>query len=168
MTNDSLLRLHLPGLLLILALLIALAFFLIFAPERVARTLFFPGTTTTELSGERRLIPRVREEERALELLVEELLLGPARISHSRLLPREARTRSVILRDDVLYVDLNAAAMLEHEEVHVDITTGLDAIRETILYNFRWLEEVILTIDRNVPFAPAYRDIGSQAGSVEE
>lgn len=168
MTNDSLLRLHLPGLLLLLALLIALAFFLLLPPERVARTLFFPGTTTTELSGEQRLIPRVREQERALELLVEELLLGPTRISHSRLLPRETRARSVILRDDALYIDLNAAAMLEHEEVHVDIATGLDAIRETLLHNFRWLEEVILTIDGNVPFAPAYRDIGSQARPVEE
>lgn len=160
MSSDSILRVHLPGVLLLFTLLVAVVFFLVRPPERIARTLYFPGTTATELSGERRLVPRTAARERALELLVQEVLLGPATISHSRALPRATRVDSLILSGDVVYVDLNEAAMLESPEVRVDVATGLSAIRETILYNDRSLEDVVVTIAGNVPFAPAFRAVG--------
>ena len=160
MTNDSAVRLHLPGILLALSLIIALAFYLLLPPERVARTLFFPGTTTTTLNGERRLLPRVATDRRAMRLVVEDLLLGPSRIEHSRAFPRETRIESLILSDRTLYVDLSEQAMLHSAEVRVDVRTGLRAIRETLLYNFRSLDEVVITIDGNVPYSPAYRPVG--------
>ncbi|MFW6312753.1 MAG: GerMN domain-containing protein [Spirochaetota bacterium] len=160
MTNDSKLRIHLPGILLVLSLLIAVLFYLVFPPDRVARTLFFPGTTDATLSGERRLLPRAESEQRAMHLLTEEILLGPARIGHGRALPRESRVRSFILSGQTVFVDLNEEAMLPNSEVHVDTETGIDAIRETLLFNFRSLDEVIITIDGDVPFAPSYRPVG--------
>lgn len=159
MTTDSALRLHIPGFLLAVTFLIALVLFLVWPPERVARTLLFPGTTATELSGERRLIPRTRDDERALELLVEEMLLGPARISHSRAVPRGTRLQSLMLRDGTVYLDLDERAMFGGSEVRVDVPTGLRAITESIAFNFRSVEEIVLTIDGNVPFAPAYRSV---------
>lgn len=159
-TTDSALRLHIPGFLLALMFLIALGFYLIWPPDRVARTLLFPGTTEATLSGERRLVPRTRDDERAIELLVEEMLLGPARISHSRAVPRGTRVRNLMLRDATVYVDLSESAMLGGSEVRVDVRTGLRAITESISYNFRNIEEIVLTIDGNEPFAPAYRPVG--------
>lgn len=149
-----------PGFLLLFSLLIAVGFFLLWPPDRVARTLFFPGTTEASLTGERRFLPRTRDRERSVELVVEDLLLGPARISHSRALPRATRVASLILDDDVMYLDLTDAAMFETAEVHVDVPTGIDAIRTTALYNFRFLEEAVITIDGEVPFSPAYRAVG--------
>ena len=160
MTTDSALRLHIPGFLLVFTFVVALGFFLIWPPERVSRTLLFPGTTATELSGERRLVPRTPEDERAIELLVEEILLGPARISHSRAMPRGTRLRSLILEAGTVYLDLDESAMFGGPDVRVDAQTGLRAISESISYNFRWVERVVLTIDGNVPFAPAYRPVG--------
>ena len=160
MTTDSALRLHIPGFLLAFTLVVAIGFFLIWPPERVARTLLFPGTTAADLSGERRLVPRTRDTERAIELLVDEILLGPARISHSRAVPRGTRVQSLILSGETVYVDLSESAMLGSSEVRVDVRTGLRAIAESISYNFRSIEEVVLTIDGNVPFAPAYRPLG--------
>ena len=160
MTTDSALRLHIPGFLLAFAFALALGFFLIWPPERVARTLLFPGTTAAELSGERRLVPRTGDDERAIELLVEEMLLGPARISHSRAVARGTRVGSLMLRDDVVYLDLSERAMIADSEVRVGVRSGLEAIVESISYNFRFVEEIVLTIDGNVPFAPAYRSVG--------
>lgn len=160
MTQDSLLRIHLGGLLLGISLLIAVLFYVIFPPERVARTLYFPGTTGTELSGERRLLPRVREDERALELLIEDVLLGPSRIDHSRVLPRGTRLDSLVLRDATVFIDLSEQAMLDSDEVHIGVETGLEALRRAIESNFRWIDDVVITIDGNVPFTPAYRPVG--------
>ena len=160
MTDDSALRRHLPGFFLLLCLFISAGFYLLSPPDRIARTLFFPGTTETSLSGERRLIQRTVSRERAIELLVEDLLLGPARISHSRSLPRRTQLSSLILEGSTVYLDVTTASMIETSEVHVDVATGLEAIRRTVLYNFRTVDEVVITIGGQVPFAPAYRSLG--------
>ena len=160
MTRDSVLRIHLPGILLALSLLIAVIFYFALPPERVARILFFPGAKTDNLTGERRLLPRVADEQRAIALVVEEILLGPADISHGRALPRETGIRSVILSGNTVYVDLDQGAMRESAEVYADIATGLKAIQDTVLFNFRRLESVAITINGSVPFAPSYRPGG--------
>ena len=149
-----------PGFLLLLSLVIALAFYLFLPPERIARTLYFPGTTSVELTGERRLVPRAGSRQKAIELVVEDLLLGPVRISHSRAFPRDTRVGSVVLDDDVVYIDLTEAAILDSQEVHVGMEIGLDALRKSVANNFRFLETVVVTIDGNVPFAPAYLAVG--------
>lgn len=156
MIQDSVLRRHIPGLLLLASLLIALGFFLIWPPERETHTLFFPGTTSAELSGERRLLPRARDRSHKVRLVVEELILGPAEIRHGRLLPRATRIRSIAFAEDTVYVDLSPQIMFGEEEVRVDVATGLAGIEQTLLYNFRWLENVTLTIGGQVPFQPAF------------
>lgn len=153
-------RIHLPGALLIASLIIALVFFFALPPGRVGRTLFFPGTTAVELSAERRLVPRVRDDERSIELLVEEMLLGPTRITHSRIFPRETKLASLMLRGETVYLDLSESAMLQGSEVHVSTDIALEALRTSIRYNFRGIREVVITIAGNVPFEPAYRPVG--------
>ena len=151
------LRIHLPGILLLLAFVIALFFYLMYPPERVARTLFFPGAARTDLSSERRLIPRVSSSERAVRLVVQEMLLGPTNIAHGRALPRETTINSIMLQDRVVYLDLSQEPILARSDVEGLVETGLEAIRRSILFNFRSIDEVVVTIDGNVPFVPAYR-----------
>ncbi len=146
--------------LLAAAFLIALTFYLVHPPERVARTLFFPRTTRTELSSERRLVPRVPDAEREVRLLVEELLLGPVNIAHTRILPRETRIRSLLRRDDVVYLDLTAEPIVERSDTDGMVETAIEAIERSILFNFRSVEEVVITVGGNVPFRPAHRPVG--------
>ncbi len=160
MSRDSIVRLHLPGVLLLLTFLLALGFYLVFPPERVARTLFFPVTTGTELSSERRLVPRVPDAERQVHLLVEELLLGPVDIAHTRLLPRRTSIRSLMLRDDVVYLDLSPEPVVGASEAAGMVETALEAIRKSVFFNFRFVDEVVITVGGNVPFFPAHRPVG--------
>lgn len=156
---DETIRRHLPGLLLLVAFLISLALFLIWPPERIARTLFFPGTTEVTLTGERRLLPRVVSRERAMELVVEDLILGPALITHGRALPRETRMQSLILSEDTVYIDLSPEVLFHSEEVRIDLRGGLAAVEKSLRYNFRRVEEVVLTINGQVPFYPPHEEL---------
>ena len=156
-TDDSRLRRHLPGFLLLLCIAIAVGFFLIWPPDREARTLFFPGTTDATLSGERRLVPRSSDQSRELYLVVQELILGPAEIRHGRLLPRDTRISSLAMVDQTAYVDLSPEMMFGEDEVRIDVAEGLSGVQATLLYNFRWLERVVLTIGGQEPFAPSFR-----------
>ena len=154
--NDSTLRRHLPGLLLLVCLLIGIGFFLIWPPAWEPRTLFFPGTTVSALSGERRLVPRSAQRRKEVALVLEELILGPAEITHGRLLPRETGIDAVVLSGQEAYVDLSPDIMFSGEEVRLTVAEGLAGIEQTLLYNFRWLEAVTLTINGQEPFAPAF------------
>ena len=157
MTEDSQLRRHLPGLLLLLCIAIAVGFFLIWPPGREARTLFFPGTTDASLSGERRLVPRSSDRNRELYLVVQELILGPAEIRHGRLVPRSTRISSLAIVEETVYVDLSPEMIFGEQEVRIDVAHGLGGVESTLLYNFRWLDQVVLTIGGQVPFAPSFR-----------
>ena len=161
MTNDSAARIHIPGILLVAAFAIGLGFYLFMPPQRVARTLFFPGVASAELSGERRLIPRTESIERSVYLLVQDLLLGPTSITHRRALPRATAIRSLMVEDRVAYLDLGAEAILAGTDVAGAAETGFEAVRKSILFNFRQLDEVVITLDGHVPFVPAYRPGGS-------
>jgi len=138
------------------SLLISVGFFLIWPPQRQARTLFFPVTTQTELTGERRFLPRVSDQGKQVYLVVEELILGPAAIQHGRLLPRTTRIDLVAINDSTVFVDLSTDILFPESEVRVDVATSLAGIRDTLLYNFRWLDDVQLTIGGQVPFQPAF------------
>jgi hypothetical protein len=154
---DESLRRHIPGILLLAALLIALAIYLIWPPPRIARTLFFPGNTTSKLTGEQRLVPRTRSRDRALELIVEEVILGPTMIAHGRAVPRETRIQSFVVAGDVVYVDLSPEILFDSDEVRVDTRDGIEAIVRSLRYNFRSIENVQVTINGQVPYEPAYR-----------
>ena len=155
--RDTFLRVHLPGILLAFALFVSVAFYLILPPDRISRTLYFPGNTNAELSGEMRLVPRTSSSERAIELVVEEVLLGPSVITHGRLFPRESEANAVILNGDTVYVDLDGRSIVDSPDVRVTAAQSIDALRYTLLQNFRFLESVVVTVDGNVPFVPAYR-----------
>jgi hypothetical protein len=157
-TRDSLLRIHLPGILLIVALLVSLLLFVLAPPERVRRTLFFPGTTDLSLRSESRLLPRTGNLKDDVRLVVEDVLLGPARIEHGRLVARSTEARSLILDGETLYVDLSSAAIDADNGVRIGLSEALQAIRRAVLYNFRSLNEVVITIDGQAPFEPAFRE----------
>lgn len=156
MIEDSRVRKHIPGILLLVSLAIAAGAFAVWPPRWEVRTLFFPGATTAELSGERRLVPRSSEPHKEIRLVVEEMILGPADIRHGRLLPRETRIASLALAGETVYVDLSPEMIFGEEEVRVNVPQGLNGIEQTLLYNFRWLETVVLTIGGQEPFEPAY------------
>lgn len=92
-----------------------------------------------------------------MRLLVQDMILGPMRIQHGRLLPRTTDVRSLILQDGTVYIDLSAHVMEDDPAVRIPLDEALQAFSDTLMYNFRSLEDVVVTIDGQTPFAPAFR-----------
>jgi hypothetical protein len=78
-------------------------------------------------------------------------------ISHGRLFPRESAADALVLRDGTVYVDLNQRAMLDGPGVRIPFGDAVSVLRETVLHNFRHLEEVVVTVNGNQPFTPSFR-----------
>ena len=135
----------------LLSLLLSLLFYFVAREPLARRTLFFPSMTSPLLSGEDRLLPVRRGQEANLRLLVDELILGPAQSSHLRVLPRRTQVVSLILRRGSLYLNLSREVLFPDEDGIGSVGDALQAVGNTLWYNFPRLRRVHIFIDGQVP-----------------
>ncbi len=138
------------------SLLVSFLWLVLFPLDLQEQVLFFPDTVSGRLRGEVRLMPKQDDERAAVAELIDELLLGPTGIHSTRLLPRSVSRQSTLVADDVVYADLSVEAAIFPGDVALE--DALVAIRKSILYNFRKLSEVEITIDGEVPFEPPFEN----------
>jgi hypothetical protein len=136
--------------LFLLLLLVSLALFLS-GPHWARRTLFFPEISSLKLAGETRFLPRRRSLEADVQLLVEELILGPGLPMHRPLLPRETRLVSVLARQRRVYLSLSPGILREGGESPFRPEQALRALSDVILFNFPRIRRLELLIDGQVP-----------------
>ena len=146
-----------PGALLA-ALLVSLVIFVTVPQQLERRLLIFPDTAGGSRHYEWHLVPRAAERFEQLEAMTEEMLLGPVALGAVPFLDPDTRIRSMVLRDDrILYLDFSPEIMFDRGggERGLDGVTGL--VQENLLHNFRWLDEVVVLIDGQLPEVPRFR-----------
>ncbi|HOV62271.1 MAG TPA: GerMN domain-containing protein [Spirochaetia bacterium] len=131
--------------------LVSLVFYLVIAYGSVERVLFFPRENSSTLAGELRVVPDKRGKEEDIRILISELLLGPAKLDLSRVVPRGTRLNSVLLRKGVLYVDFSNDIFLGRKESELSFDEMLAAVRKTILFNFKRIKSIIISIEGQIP-----------------
>jgi hypothetical protein len=139
-------------------LAVSIALFLVSPSTRVRRVLFFPSTETRDepaktarLIAEERFLPRHRDADRDVRELVEAVLLGPAWHGEAPLFTQATTVRTLMVRRGVLYVDLSAVAAIPDPLLPMSLGEAAAALSRTIAFNFRWIREVALTVDGQVP-----------------
>jgi hypothetical protein len=143
--------LSLSGALLLTLLLSVLLFVLSGESDTRERVLYFPLYRSAEFEGEVRELPKKDSREADLKLLVEEIILGPFNIHHDPLLPEEADVRSVLLRDETLYVDFSIDVIFQREGSILSLNEVLEGIRKTVTFNFPFVERIVFTVRGEVP-----------------
>ena len=48
-------------------------------------------------------------------------------------------------------------AMLDAAGVRIPFADAVSTLRETVLHNFRHLDDVVVTVEGNLPFTPSFR-----------
>jgi hypothetical protein len=136
-----------------LFLLLLLVSLVLFLGNRhwARRTLFFPEISSQKLVGETRFLPRRRSLEMDVQLLVEEVILGPEMPMHRPLLPRETRLISVIARQRRVYLSLSRGILREGGEPPLAPEQALQALSDVILFNFPRIRRLELLIEGQVP-----------------
>lgn len=138
------------------SLLVSFLWFVLFPLHLEEQVLFFPDTVSGRLRGEVRLMPKQEDQRARVAQLIDELLLGPTGIHSTRLLPRDVSRESTLLGDDVVYADLSIEAAIHTGDIPLE--EALFALRKSILYNFRGLSSVVITIGGEIPFEPGYEN----------
>ena len=136
----------------VMVFFIALAFFFIGdGRDRINGLIFFPEPARKGLSGEPRRIYRQETLEGNVRLLINEMLLGPMNIRHTSIFPMNTRLKSVLIREGVAYVDFTPDLLFPGAGARLSFDELLAAVRQTVLYNFRQLADVIITINGQEP-----------------
>jgi len=135
--------------LFLLLLLVSLVLFLT-SGSWARRTLFFPEISSQKLLGETRFLPRRHSLELDVQLLVEEVILGPELPMHRPLLPRETRLLSVLARQRRVYLSLSSGILRAGGESPFQAEQALQALSNVILFNFPRIRRLELLIDGQV------------------
>ncbi|MDR2519228.1 MAG: GerMN domain-containing protein [Spirochaetaceae bacterium] len=115
------------------------------------RTFVFYAIGDNRLMVEDRMLPRLASEELAIQRYVEEALLGPVSPRAAPLFYKEARLRSLLYRDAVVYADLSEEAALpaleEGRPKDGEVLRSLHGLDAGIRRNFPAVQEVRLFIN---------------------
>jgi hypothetical protein len=132
--------------LIILASLCIISLSLFFIFNKKERFVFyFQHRDTGVLQVESRYLPRVKKGDR-LNLLIDELLLGPMADRSLPLFPRNTRSLSTALVGKTLYVNLSSEALNILDEASTN-KEGVALFRKNIFRNVRKIDIIQIYID---------------------
>lgn len=115
------------------------------------RSLFFVEPVSRTVVLEHRLIPEKHDLEQNIELLVKDELLGPSLLVRDSVFPEGTILNHILLRDGVLYIDLSIEAVFPSEHSGLNFQDSLKILERTIKFNFREIENIVITIDGSIP-----------------
>jgi hypothetical protein len=138
------------------SLIISILSLLLFPQPQSRRVLFFPDGVTGELGGEEHLLPRRNDREEAIELFLEEVILGPNTLGSVSLIPESTEIRLLILREKSLYIDFSPAILDAEEKTRTSFDDALDMTRYNLELNFPFLRSVTMTVAGQVPGEPRF------------
>jgi spore germination protein GerM len=138
---------------------LSLALYLLVPGSLTRTTLKFPQEITKALVPEVRSLPFNWDREHNVELVVREVLLGPARHDHLRLFSRDAKVRNVLVREGNIYIDLAKEAFNPDADVIYSPMTALGVLKTTLMDNFPGVANVWISVEGD-PGRPIVVDKG--------
>jgi hypothetical protein len=128
------------------AFVLSFALYLLIPGGLVRTVLKFPNEISKRLVSEERSLPFNWDREHNVELLVREILLGPARNDHLRLFSRDAGVRAVLVRGGTVYVDLKKESFIPDPDVIYSPQMALDVLKATLMDNFAGVSHVFVSV----------------------
>ena len=145
----------------LLAVFLASLLILFLVPQRMERRLLiFPDTAGGDRHREWHSLPHRADRSAAVEVFVEELVLGPVQLGAIPFLPKPTEVQSVAISSgSTVYLDLNGAVMFAPEGRSTPFSETAVLLEENLYHNFRWMEELVVTIDGQLPDQPRFEEI---------
>jgi len=139
-----------------LVFLVSFVVFLIEGRSRMNSIIFFPEPVLEGVTGEPRRLPRQKTPEGNARLLINEMILGPMDIRHTNIFPHNTRLRSVFIRHETAYLDFSPDIIFLDSKMRLSFDELVSAIRQTVLFNFRQLSHVVITVNGQIPGVASY------------
>jgi hypothetical protein len=157
---------------LFLAFALSLGLFIFSGEKKTHRAFFFPDIrtrkrpTAMKVSGERRILPLRASRVENIRLVIEDMLLGPTDHRHAQLVSPNVRLLALVYSHGILYIDLSGSILEEDPSVELPLALQIQALGNTILYNFPFVARVFVFIEGQIPVFPSQGDTNFENGVV--
>lgn len=130
-----------------LFLLLSLLLYILMNPH-VKRILFFPQISSNKLIGEERYLPNRNNLEKNIELLLEEIILGPSQYKSKTVaaVPRNTELESILVDKDTAHLSFSNEILFLDENSPLKPREVLQAIANSIIFNFPHISRVFIYI----------------------
>ncbi len=146
---------------ILLLLVIHSLVLLIWPPRFETRHFWYPDIADGPLHSEWREVPRRDTAEGAIETYIEDLVLGPVTLGAVPIVPKETRVNTVVLTEDnTLYLDLDRGVLFDTDLAYGSVDDRLALIQRNLRHNFGSLEQIVLTIEGQLPNEPRFTSVG--------
>jgi hypothetical protein len=139
------------ALLLVMVLLFSLLMFFLSDRGTRRKVFFFPQYRSSQVAGEVRSLPVRNSLEDNITLLVKEQLLGPVVVTNDRLFPPSTVLRTLLVRNDTLYINLSVDAILGRRSTESSFEESVAVLERTIRFNYPEIDRVIVAIEGEIP-----------------
>jgi len=137
-----------------MALLVSITIWVVNPSPFTRYVLMFPDTAGGDQHHEIRNLPHQADRRDAIHVFLSEIILGPADVGAVPFLPKETRILGVFLDEKKrLFVNFSGDVLFtgQSETVVEDV---IQILKQNILFNFRFVDSVTVTIDGQVPGFP--------------
>ncbi len=153
MKNDRLIPL-VSGILLCLIFGVSLFLFVRYQKNWHRYVLFFPQYRDEKvIETEFRKFPMKESAEENMYSLIQEILLGPEDLRHIAIMPEETQLQSLLFRNGELFVDFSSELLFSGETPQLSLREKIFLIEKALRFNFREIEEIVFTIEGELPRA---------------
>ncbi len=123
--------------------------------------LTFPDTAGGADHHEWRILPARDSLAERSRLVVEELLLGPVELGAVPFIPEETTLRSVVVDEKTmtLYLDFSPELVVGGSTDAVAFEEAVDLIHYNLHRNLRRLNEIVVTVEGQLPGVPRFEGI---------
>lgn len=117
--------------------------------------LFFPQYKDEEVvETEFRKFPMKESAEENMQSLIQEVLLGPEDLRHIAIMPESTELQSLLFRKGELFVDFSSELLFSGEAPQLSLREQISLIEKALRFNFREIEEIVFTIEGELPRIP--------------
>ncbi len=124
---------------------------------RLDQVLFFPLDNGNGFNGEERLIRRYTGKVERMKHTINELLLGPSELELENIVPLGTKLQSLILSDRTVYLDFSKDFFEDFKGYSLPFQERLEYVERNMFFNYPFLDEVVITIEGQLPLNPYYR-----------
>ncbi len=135
----------------------------VFSPEQHndRYNLAFPDTAGGALHHEWRILPDRDGVQERVQLLIEEMMLGPVTLGAVPFLPERSDLRSVVYdhADRTIYIDFDAAFFVETEDGRFPFVDLKHLIETNLRHNIPQIDRIIVTVAGQLPEVPRFEGL---------
>jgi len=126
---------------------VSLILYIVQDKTKEKRVLFFTVTNSSRFIGEIRYLQKKASQEDGIAQIIEEAVLGPENEKYFRIVPRNTRVLSVMLRDNKLYIDFSYDVLLYDRDVKAGIDERFKILTNTIIFNYPFIKKVFYFVN---------------------